>query len=62
MPKVPPEIAFQNHVRANSSARSSWCRGLENMKISGKWLHPDSFKDEYLSERMRLQLWTLCIE
>ena len=36
--------------------------GLENMKISGKWLHPDSFKDEYLSERMRLQLWTLRIE
>lgn len=36
--------------------------GLEEMKISGKWIHPDTFKDEHLSERMRLQLWTLRIE
>ena len=36
--------------------------GVEAMKISGKWLHPDSFKDECLSERLRLQLWTLRIE
>ena len=36
--------------------------GIEKMKISGKWIHQDSFKDEYLSERLRLQLWTLRIE
>ena len=36
--------------------------GVEAMKIGGKWIHPDSFKDECLSERLRLQLWTLRIE
>ena len=36
--------------------------GVEAMKIGGKWIHPDSFKDEFLSERLRLQLWTLRIE
>ena len=36
--------------------------GIETMRISGKWIHPDSFRDERLSERLRLQLWTLRIE
>ena len=36
--------------------------GIEKMKIAGKWIHPDSFKDEFLSDRLRLQLWTLRIE
>ena len=36
--------------------------GLEDLKLSGKWIHPDSFKDDYVSERLRLQLWTLRFE
>jgi len=32
------------------------------MNISGKWIHPPEFRDRYLSERLRLQLWTLRIE
>ena len=36
--------------------------GVEAMRIAGKWLHPDSLQDERLSERLRLQLWTLRIE
>ena len=36
--------------------------GIEKMKIAGKWIHPESFKDKFLSERLRLQLWTLRIE
>ena len=35
---------------------------LEDMNISGSWVHTKEFKDEYLSERLRLQLWTLRIE
>ena len=35
---------------------------LENMNISGTWCHMKEFKDRYLSERLRLQLWTLRIE
>ena len=36
--------------------------GVEEMNICGKWLHPDSFGDGYLSERLRLQLWTMRVE
>lgn len=36
--------------------------GIEKMRVAGKWIHPDSFKDKFLSERLRLQLWTLRIE
>lgn len=36
--------------------------GVETMNISGKWAHTPEFKDKYLSERLRLQLWTLRIE
>jgi hypothetical protein len=32
------------------------------MNISNSWVHTKEFKDEYLSERLRLQLWTLRIE
>ena len=36
--------------------------GIETMHIAGKWAHTPEFKDQYLSERLRLQLWTLRIE
>ena len=36
--------------------------GVEKMNISGKWAHEPTFTDQYLSERLRLQLWTLRIE
>ena len=38
---------------------------LENFKVAGtdKWIiHSPEFKDEYLSDRLRLQLWTLRYE
>ena len=35
---------------------------IEAMNISGKWLHTKEFTDKFLSERLRLQLWTLRIE
>ena len=35
---------------------------LEQMKIAGSWVHTKAFKDEFLSERLRLQLWTLRLE
>jgi len=38
------------------------CPGLERMKLSGKWVHTPEFKDDFISERLRLQLWTLRIE
>ena len=31
---------------------------LEKMNISGSWVHTKEFKDQYLSERLRLQIWT----
>ena len=36
--------------------------GVETMNISGKWAHEPTFTDRYLSERLRLQLWTLRFE
>lgn len=35
---------------------------LEKMNISGSWVHTKEFKDQYLSERLRLQLWTMRFE
>lgn len=35
---------------------------IEKMNISSAWVHTKEFKDRYLSERLRLQLWTLRIE
>ena len=35
--------------------------GLEDLRIAGsdKWcIHSPDFKDEYLSDRLRYQLWT----
>jgi len=32
---------------------------LENMDLRGTWLHSDSFHDDYLSKRLRLQSWTM---
>ena len=35
---------------------------LEHQSLAGTWLHSDDFKDEFVSERLRLQLWTLRID
>lgn len=35
---------------------------VERMRIAGSWVHTKSFEDRYLSERLRLQLWTMRIE
>jgi len=35
---------------------------LEKMNISGSWVHTKEFKDRFLSERLRLQLWTMRFE
>lgn len=40
----------------------TYCPGVETMNIAGKWAHTPEFKDKYLSERLRLQLWTMRIE
>ena len=32
---------------------------IKNMKITGMWLHGPDFKDEWLSDRLRQQNWTL---
>ena len=32
---------------------------LRDLVLVGDWLQSDSFKDEYLSKRLRLQIWTL---
>ena len=36
--------------------------GLEKMNIAKSWVHSPEFADAHLSERLRLQLWTLRIE
>ena len=36
--------------------------GLEKMNLARSWLHAEDFKDEFVSERWRLQLWTLRID
>ncbi len=35
---------------------------IEKMNISNSWVHTKEFKDRYLSERLRLQLWTMRFE
>lgn len=35
---------------------------LEKQNLAGSWVHLPSFKDEFVSERLRLQLWTLRID
>jgi hypothetical protein len=35
---------------------------LEFMNIANSWVHTKEFQDKYLSDRLRLQLWTLRIE
>lgn len=32
---------------------------LRNQRLAGWWVHSDSFKDEYISDRCRLQSWTI---
>ncbi|HZK21033.1 MAG TPA: hypothetical protein VFC76_02030 [Oscillospiraceae bacterium] len=32
---------------------------LKTLNLKGTWIHSDDFKDEYLSERLRLQNWTM---
>jgi len=36
--------------------------GIEKMNIAKSWVHTPEFADAHLSERLRLQLWTLRIE
>ena len=38
------------------------CPGIEKRCMAGRWVHTPEFKDAYLSERLRLQLWTLRYE
>ena len=38
------------------------CPGIEKRCMAGRWVHTPEFKDTYLSERLRLQLWTLRID
>ena len=35
---------------------------LSKLRFAGTWLHSPQFEDKYLSERMRLQIWTLRYE
>ena len=35
---------------------------LKTYRMNGKWVHTSEFEDRYLSDRMRLQLWTLRYE
>ena len=37
-------------------------KALEKMNLAGSWLHTPDFKDKYVSERIRLQLWTLRLD
>ncbi|MGN1451805.1 MAG: hypothetical protein ACI4XQ_06875, partial [Eubacteriales bacterium] len=32
---------------------------VRDCSLAGTWRHGDDFKDRYLSERLRLQCWTL---
>lgn len=36
--------------------------GIERMHLADSWVHTEAFRDAHLSERLRLQLWTLRIE
>ncbi len=35
-------------------------RTLREVSFRGNWLHSDAFEDRYLSDRLRLQAWTMC--
>lgn len=35
---------------------------MKTLKMNGKWRHSDDFRDKYLSDRLRLQCWTLRYE
>lgn len=35
---------------------------LRDLSLRGTWMHSDSFEDKYISDRLRLQAWTLRIE
>jgi len=37
-------------------------RTLREVCFRGNWLNSDEFEDRYLSDRLRLQAWTLCRE
>lgn len=37
----------------------SQLKDLEEFKLAGTWVHTPELKDDYLSERLRLQCWTL---
>lgn len=35
---------------------------FEHFSLAGTWLHTPEFKDRYVTERLRLQLWTMRVE
>lgn len=35
---------------------------FERFRMGGTWMHSPEFKDAYLTDRLRLQLWTLRFE
>lgn len=35
------------------------CYGMESLSLAGEWLFPDSFKDEWVSNRLNWQSWTI---
>lgn len=36
--------------------------GFERFSLAGTWLHTPDFRDRYVTERLRLQLWTMRVE
>ena len=47
--------------REQLGAFDHWPR-LGKIRYAGTWMHTPAFKDEWISKRMRLQLWTLRFE
>ncbi len=37
-------------------------RQFETYHMANTWVHMPEFKDEYLTDRLRLQLWTMRVE
>jgi len=35
---------------------------FEKYRMANTWMHTPEFKDEYLTDRLRLQLWTMRVE
>ena len=50
------EIAIEPRAQMNSLRALPQ---LEHFRIAGSWVHTPQFEDRYLSDRLRLQAWTL---